>query len=251
MTGRIWFLAVVAALAFAPVSVSDAHAQQRVFLRQQQLANCVNEGATVSPQVSIQGCTAVIRTQGTPDRVRAQAFTYRGQRYLELGDSDRALADFSTAIRTSPTLTMAVANRAELYMRRREFSRAVVDYSDYIRFAPVDSFGYNGRCWARAIWNASLELARADCNQALSISPADARIFDSRGMVGLRQERWQDAWSDYDAAVHAENHPHYLYGRGIAAIRLGRVAEGQADLAAATALDASIAETYAGYGVTP
>lgn len=247
MTGRIGFLAVMAALAFAPM----AHAQQRVFIRQQQLANCINEGSAVTAQASIRGCTAVIRTQGTPDRVRAQAFTYRGQRYLELNQPDRALADFSTAIRTSPTLTLAFANRAELYVRRREYSRAVVDYSDYIRFAPQESFGYNGRCWARAVWNASLELARADCDQALSLSPGDARILDSRGMVSLRQERWQDAWNDYDAAVRAERHPHYLYGRGIAAIRLGRVEEGRADLTAAIAIDASIADTYAGYGVSP
>lgn len=43
----------------------------------------------------------------------------------------------------------------------------------------------------------------------------------------------------------------YLYGRGIAALRLGRDAEGNADLAAAIKLDGKIAEEYARYGVKP
>ena len=38
---------------------------------------------------------------------------------------------------------------------------------------------------------------------------------------------------------------------GVAAARLGRADESRADLAAAAAIDASIAGFYAGYGVTP
>lgn len=247
MAGRIGLLAVLAMLAFA----LPAQAEQRRFLRDQQLAQCVNENNEFTPEVSIRGCTYIIRMQGSPDTRRAQAFNYRGQRYLAQGDQERALQDFSRAIRTSPTFVAAFMNRGELYLSRREYARAVVDYSDVIRFTPESSTGYNARCWARAMWNASLEIARADCDRALELSPGDARALDSRGMVNLRQERWQDAWNDYDAAVRAENHPHYLYGRGIAALRLGRTQEGQADLAAAAALDAMIAQTYAGYGVTP
>ncbi|WP_395646206.1 tetratricopeptide repeat protein [Terricaulis sp.] len=247
MAGRIGFLAALAMLALA----FPAQAEQRFFLRQQQLTQCANENNEVTPEVSIRACTYIIRTQGSPDTLRAQAFNLRGQRYLALGEPERALEDFSMAIRTSPTMAAAYMHRGELRLSRREYARAVVDYSDAILYAPEDSGGYNARCWARAMWNASLEMARADCDRALELSPGDARAFDSRGMVGLRQEQWQDAWNDYDAAVRAENHPHYLYGRGIAALRLGRTQEGQSDLAAAAALDASVPELYAGYGIRP
>jgi tetratricopeptide (TPR) repeat protein len=80
------------------------------------------------------------------------------------------------------------------------------------------------------------------------MTPAD----HSRGMVAIKQERWQDAWADYDRAVRLQpSSAHALYGRGIAALRLGRAAEGAADLAAAQRLDQAIAETYSRYAVEP
>ncbi len=55
-----------------------------------------------------------------------------------------------------------------------------------------------------------------------------------------------------DAAVHGDaSLMGSLYGRGIARLRLGQTAEGQADIAAATARDANVAARFAGYGVTP
>jgi hypothetical protein len=42
-----------------------------------------------------------------------------------------------------------------------------------------------------------------------------------------------------------------LIGRGIAALRLGRTAEGHADIAAATARDPRAAADFARLGVTP
>lgn len=78
------------------------------------------------------------------------------------------------------------------------------------------------------------------------------RPLDRRLHGELKQGRFQDAWNDYDTAVRGDaSIAHFRYGRGIATLRLGRTAEGQADLAAAAALDANIAATYAGYGVTP
>lgn len=110
----------------------------------------------------------------------------------------------------------------------------------------------NNRCWARALAGVDLVAARADCDAGLRLRPGVASVLDSRAMVGLKQNRFQDAWNDYDAAARTDpGSAHYLYGRGIAALRLGRTTEGQADLARATRLDANIAQTYAGYGITP
>jgi Flp pilus assembly protein TadD len=76
--------------------------------------------------------------------------------------------------------------------------------------------------------------------------------LNGRGLVGIKQGKFAEAWADYDAALRARpGFAGFLYGRGIAALRLGRTEEGKADLAQATQLDANIARTYAGYGVTP
>jgi hypothetical protein len=41
------------------------------------------------------------------------------------------------------------------------------------------------------------------------------------------------------------------FGRGLAELKLGRTADGQADLALAAQLDPQIAANYAKFGVTP
>ena len=100
--------------------------------------------------------------------------------------------------------------------------------------------------------NQNLDVARAACDLSLELRPNSAATLDSRGMVGLKQQRWQDAWNDYDAALRINaTRASCRYGRGIAALRLRRTAEGQADLAAAAELDANTAATYARYGITP
>ena len=55
-----------------------------------------------------------------------------------------------------------------------------------------------------------------------------------------------------DAAVRADaGVAHYRYGRGIAAVRLGREDEGRADMAAALTEDAQVAEDFEALGIRP
>lgn len=109
----------------------------------------------------------------------------------------------------------------------------------------------NERCWERALANQDLQTARAACDASLRIDPNSPDVLDSRGMVGLRQQRWQDAWNDYNAALSGEPFASALYGRGVSAMRLGRASAGRADLARAAQLDPAIAQTFVGYGITP
>ena len=79
-----------------------------------------------------------------------------------------------------------------------------------------------------------------------------AAFHDSRGLVYLRQGRYQKAIADYDAALDLSPKVAWsLYGRGIARQRLGLTAAGQADIAAATALAPKIAEEAASHGIVP
>ena len=69
---------------------------------------------------------------------------------------------------------------------------------------------------------------------------------DYRDLTG----QFDKAVTDYDAAlVRSPRQAGSLYGRGIAKLRLGNTAGGQADIAAAKAIEADVAEVYAHYGV--
>lgn len=182
----------------------------------------------------------------------AASYVDRGSSRVLAGNSTGALADFEHAISLDPQLSAAYAARGDLLERQGNIEAAIADRDQAARLEPQNISFQNARCWLRAIAGVELELARSACDAALAISPGSAAVLDSRGLVGLKQGRNQEAWTDYNAAL--ERYPesaHHLFGRGIAALRLGRTAEGQADLRLAVSGDPHIAETYARYGVRP
>jgi tetratricopeptide (TPR) repeat protein len=63
----------------------------------------------------------------------AEAHNWRGMAYEELGDQDKALADYNEAIRISPNYADAYNNRGELYRKQKKFALAARDYSEAIK----------------------------------------------------------------------------------------------------------------------
>ena len=76
--------------------------------------------------------------------------------------------------------------------------------------------------------------------------------MDSRGFAYLRLSRLDDAVADYDEALRRNpKQAGSLYGRGLAKLKKGDAVGGDADIAAAKAIQGDIAEEFARYGVTP
>jgi tetratricopeptide (TPR) repeat protein len=217
-------------------------------------------------------------------RLLARALSFRGNAYLRQGDLVRAASDFNRAVALEPNSARAFVNRAKLHMaerdlesalpdldkalsldprdaetlflrgqiyyERRDWPRALPDFDAASQLQPRNAIYQNQRCWTRAVAGLELDIARAACDEGIRLSDGGANILDSRGLVGLKQGRFAEAWADYDAAHRIQpDSAHYVYGRGLAALKLGRTAEGRTDLARAVELDGDIAETYAGYGV--
>jgi tetratricopeptide (TPR) repeat protein len=68
--------------------------------------------------------------------------------------------------------------------------------------------------------------------------------------VQLKLGAFDRAIADYSAALAQKpKDADSLYGRGVAKLKLGDTAGGNADIVAAKALEADIAETYIGYGI--
>jgi tetratricopeptide (TPR) repeat protein len=137
--------------------------------------------------------------------------------------------------------------RSDAKLAAGDFDGAIKDVDDADKLMPGTPDLLNGRCWARAVANRDLDVARSACDASLALKP-NAGTHDSRGLVGLRQGRWQHAWNDYNEAVTADaGIASSLYGRGLAALALGLTAEGEADIANAQ----SAAAEFAGFGLTP
>jgi tetratricopeptide (TPR) repeat protein len=249
---------------------------------------CWDTAEQFAPEQQVAGCTALLEADGVPEEDRAYAIALRGWSYHELGDLDRALADYSEKIRLQPEAADGYGWRGSAYLDQGDYPNALADYTRAIELDPEspdiaiwygdrgiahDSLGeheqaiadftrsinlapdvaviWNSRCWARAVWGRELVEALDDCNEALALDPEDFNAWDSRGLVHLRREEWAEALADYQASLDLMPSSSALYGHGIALSRLGRSAEAEEDFASAAEIDPGIAETYAGFGITP
>jgi tetratricopeptide (TPR) repeat protein len=182
----------------------------------------------------------------------SRLLAYRADAHHRAGDPGKALGDLNEAIRLDPRRCCAPYEaRGMILATMGEGEAALQDYDRAARGMRDRAAASNTRCRGRALAGVDLDRARRFCNEALRLGPGFGAFLDSRGLVGMKQGRFQDAWNDYNEALRwAPEQAQYLYGRGIAALRLGRAADGEADIAAALNRDQAIAQTYASYGIT-
>jgi tetratricopeptide (TPR) repeat protein len=237
------------------------------------------EEATIDQRID--GCSAVIKAGRDKGEKLAEAFANRGLAYRLRGEYDRAIQDYNQAIKLNAKSAAAYNNRGVAYDHKGEYDRAIQDYDQAIKLKPSAEVHFNrgnaylgkgqhdhaiddynqalklkpdfaavldNRCWARAVVGI-LRPALADCNEALQLMPNNAATLDSRGFVFLKMSQFDAAVSDYDAALRVDAKRAFaLYGRGLARLKNEDPA-GEADIAAAKALQADIAEEYARYGI--
>ena len=74
--------------------------------------------------------------------------------------------------------------------------------------------------------------------------------MDSRGLVYLKLGQLDNAIADYDAALRLDAKlAGSLHGRGMARLKKGDAAGGNADITAAKAINPDVAKDFARYGV--
>jgi tetratricopeptide (TPR) repeat protein len=181
-----------------------------------------------------------------------QALAYIGRGFIlrVRGDLDGAIADYTKAIEIDPTHALPYIRRAEAYQDKSDVDRAIADYAKAIEIDPKSAAAYNSRCRFRVKANLDLPLALSDCEDAVRLAPNNATFMDNRGFVYLKLNRLEEAIRDYDAALKINPKlPGSLYGRGLARQKKGDQAGGDADIAAAKTIKATIADEFAKYGV--
>jgi tetratricopeptide (TPR) repeat protein/predicted aspartyl protease len=187
------------------------------------------------------------------------ALVARAQIRLESHDRAAAKADLDAANRAASKESEVRLFIAFGYGRVEDFENSVAQYDLWIAAHASDvrlTQALGGRCHGRALLGKDLAGALSDCNAALKGSTqsgaVSANVLANRGLVRLRMGDYSKSVSDYDAALKIEPQSAWaLYGRGIANLRQKNISAGNADIAAATALSASVAPLYNRYGLSP
>ncbi len=187
-----------------------------------------------------------------PDYV--EALIDRAAIFLATSARSAGLSDLDAAARIAPNGGNVHMALAELYVRTDSFDAAIWEYGRWLAtHGPQDSRysqALNGRCWARTALGRDLDQALADCNAAVRAAPDAAGYRDSRGLTYLRMGDYARAIADYDEALKLQPKIAWsLYGRGIAKQHKGRKDEGDEDIAAALAIDPTVADQMRRYRI--
>ena len=159
-------------------------------------------------------------------------------------DTDGALSDLAELDKTlAPEAPMRV-QMGRLYMNLRARTEAVAQFDLWVPHHPHEFQIENvlsDRCWARVESNVDLDKAFNDCDAAVDADSKNPVFLAGRGWARLRQDKSSKARDDFDRslAIRPAN-ALTLYGRALAEQRLGDAPAGQADLAAARKIEASI-----------
>jgi lipoprotein NlpI len=100
----------------------------------------------------------------------ANAYNNRGLAYRAKGDNDRAIADFNEAITVDPKLASAYNNRGNAYRAKGDNDRAIADYDEAIRGDPKFANAYINR-GLTFLYGGSLAKAQADFKQTNDLNP--------------------------------------------------------------------------------
>ena len=200
---------------FLAAAALAASMQPAVAATRTQQAWCFEEDATDDQRIA--GCTAVIQSSRTSAVDRGSALMNRGVAHTNKSDFDRAIADFSLAIRLNPAEAgVALSNRCAV--------RTTI-----------------GR----------LEEALADCNEAVRLTPDDPQARAVRGITYLKMGDYGRAIADFDTALaEVPDDALSLFGRGIAKRANGDEAGAAIDMAAARAIAADIEAYFVDCGVS-
>ncbi|HET6553564.1 MAG TPA: aspartyl protease family protein [Dyella sp.] len=169
-------------------------------------------------------------------------------------DREGALADASAASALAAAGSAQTRTLAALYIELDQPASALPLLDNWIRLHGNDAMlgsALNERCWARGLSNQMLDDALKDCRRAIQRDGDQPTYLDSLGLIELRLARYGDAIKAYEQALVLEPRSAWSrYGLGLAKVRSGQIAAGNADLASARALDPRIESRAAKLGLS-
>jgi tetratricopeptide (TPR) repeat protein len=169
--------------------------------------------------------TAAIRR----DPKNANAYYSRGNAYSEKGDTDRAIADYTETIRLNPTYANAYYNRGNGYSNKGDMDRAIADYTAAIRLNPRNANAYYNRGNAYSN-DARTDRAIADYTEAIRLDPGYVNAYFNRGNAHGSNDDTGRAIADYTETIRLDpTYANAYLNRGLAYEKLADFARARSD----------------------
>ena len=217
---------------------------------------------TDDPDRNIAGCTRIIEDVDEGKTMRGIAYVARGLAWQKKGDLDRALSDFSDAIRLNPQDALAYNDRGMLWRERGDSDRAIEDFTAAIKLNPLphtdEAYARRGNTIVakrdvNVYENRALTLlgksdfdgAIADFDQAIRLDPNSAEAFNGRGAAWRAKGNLDRAVADFSDAIKLDrSHLGAYYNRGLVEEVKDEHDAAIADLTTALRLDPDFVDAY-------
>ncbi len=145
------------------------------------------------------------------DLTYASAYINRGVEYGNKRNYKLALRDETLAIQLKPKYANAYHNRGACYADIGQFDRAIANYSEAIRFNPRSASTFGNR--ARAYENLEkFDRAMADYDRVIQIAPKDSENYSERGNAYLAKDDYKAAVSSFRKALQLSPNNDYALG---------------------------------------
>ncbi len=158
---------------------------------------------------AVKACSMVIAALGQQPEA-AWAYNNRGTAYRDLGDLDRAIANYGTAIKLDSSNAAAYRNRGNTYAEMGQDDLALRDLDQAIGLDPDLAAAWNDRGVVHAK-RREFDLAIADFTSAISLNDQFVEAYDNRGDAHRQAGDLDLAMADYQSALAlAPNDPFVL-----------------------------------------
>jgi tetratricopeptide (TPR) repeat protein len=149
---------------------------------------------------AIAACDRAIESGKLKDSQLASAYYNRGLARLEMGEYDRAIADFDESIRLDPTSAWTFNNRGTAWYARADLDRAAADFDQAIRLDPKYALAYNNR---GEVHKDKGDLLRAMdyYGQAIALDRGYTAAYVNRGLAYERMGDKARARDDFNSAL--------------------------------------------------
>jgi tetratricopeptide (TPR) repeat protein len=210
-----------------------------------------SEGYTKSPQDHFDQGTAYLN-QGAYDRAitnfteairldpkYARAYMKRAEAHLLKNEFDRAVADATEAINLDPQLALAYYQRGEAYRLKGDYDKAIADATEAIRLDPKRAWAYFNRGEAFRL-KRDYDKAIADATTAIQQDPTYLWAYFNRGEAYRLKNEYDRAITDYSEVIRlSPKHVRAYRGRSMAYENKGERAMAEADVAEANRLEST------------
>ena len=180
------------------------------------------------------------------------AYSNRGSAYINIGEYDKAIADFNRAIAIDSNYAVDYNDRGAAKAYKGDYNGAIADYDHAIAIDSDSDYAaaYTNRGAAKLSID-DCDGAIADHDYAIALDPDYVAAYTNRGVAKDHKGDYDGAISDYDHAIAIDPNYAEAYNiRGVARAHKGDYDQAIDDYDRAIAIDPNYVTAYDNRGIT-